>query len=137
METMRSCLQSQHDLAEIYSPPRVVKEANGMGMRDGFSLDLAAPDPDGYISDFSKHKCRRRAFAKIRECRPYMIIGSPECTPNSNIQNLNMKTPEGKEKIERAREDGTKHLEFCCKIYMLQIEAGRYFIHEHPFTATS
>ena len=34
--------------------------------------------------------------------------------------------PEGKEKVERAREEGTKHLEFCYKIYMLQIEAGRY-----------
>ena len=49
METMRSCLQSQYDLAEIYSPPRVVKEANGMGMRCGFCLDSTAPDPDGYI----------------------------------------------------------------------------------------
>ena len=25
----------------------------------------------------------------------------------------------------------------CCKIYMLQVMAGRYFIHEHPLTATS
>ena len=50
METMRSCLQSQYDLAALYSPPRVVKEANGMGMRGGFSLDLIAPDPDGYAS---------------------------------------------------------------------------------------
>ncbi len=43
METMRSGLQSQYDLAEIYSPPRVVKEANGMGMKGGFSLDFSAP----------------------------------------------------------------------------------------------
>ena len=137
METMRSCLQSQYDLAEIYSPPRVVKDANGMGMRGGLSLDLTAPDPNGYVWDFSKHECRQKAFAMIRETRPYMIIGSPECTPFSTIQNLNMRTPEGKEKVERAREEGTKHLEFCCKIYALQIAAGRYFIHEHPLTATS
>ena len=49
MDTMRSCLQSQYDLAEIYSPPRVVKEGNGMGMKGGSSFDLLAPDPDGYI----------------------------------------------------------------------------------------
>ena len=36
METMRSCLQSQYDLAEIYSPPRVATEAKGMGMKGGF-----------------------------------------------------------------------------------------------------
>ena len=108
-----------------------------MGMRGGFSLDFIAPDPDGYIWDFSIHECRQKAFKKIRECRPYMIVGSPERTPFSTIQVLNMRTPEGKEKVERAREEGTKHLEFCCNIYMLQIEAGRYLIHEHPLTATS
>jgi len=137
METMRSCLQSQYDLAEIYSPPRVVTEAKGMGMKGGFSLDFSAPDPDGYIWDFSRHECRQKAFKLIRESRPYMIIGSPECTPFSTIQNLNMRTPEGKEKVEKAREEGEKHLEFCCKIYAMQIAAGRYFIHEHPLTATS
>ena len=121
---------------EIYNPPRVVKEANNMGMRGGSSLDFTAPGPDGYIWDFSKHECRQKAFAKIRECRPCMIIGSPECTPFSSIQNFDMRTPGGKEKVERAREEGTKHLEFCGNIYMLQVEAGIYFIHEHLLTAT-
>ena len=65
METMRSCLQSQYDFAEHCTPPRVVKEANNMGMRGGFFLDFTAPDPDGYIWDFSKHdvfrRCSRRS----------------------------------------------------------------------------
>ena len=103
METMRSCLQSQYDLAEIYSPPRVVKEATGMGMKGGFSLNFSAPDPDGYIWDFSKHECGQKAFALIRKSRPYMIIGSPECTLFSTIQNLNMRTPEGKERAAMHR----------------------------------
>ena len=124
MEMTRSYLQSQYDLAEIYSPPRLVKEANNMGMRGGFSLDFTAPDSDGYIWDFSKHECRPTALRKIRECRPYMTVGSPERTSFSIIQNMNMRTPEGKEKVERARGVGTKHLEFSCKIYMLQIEAN-------------
>ena len=50
----------------------MVKEANDMGMRGGFSLDFTAAGPDGYIWDFSKHECRQKAFAKIREGRPYM-----------------------------------------------------------------
>ena len=66
-----------------------------------------------------------------------MITGSPESTPFSTIQNLDMRTREGKEQVERAREEGTQHLEFCGKMYMLQVEAGRWFIHEHPLTATS
>jgi hypothetical protein len=136
METMRFCLQSRYGLAEIYSLPRVVKEANGMGMRGGFSIDFTAPNPDDYIWDLSKHEFHQRAFAKIRECRPYMIVGSPECTLFSTIQNLNMRMPEGEEKVERAREEGTTQLEFCCNIYMIQVEAGRYFIHEYPLTET-
>ena len=36
-----------------------------------------------------------------------------------------------------ARERGIKHLEFCCKIYLEQVRNGRYFVHEHPLTATS
>ena len=129
--------QSQYDLAEIYSLPSVVKEANSMGMRGGFSFYFTAPDSDGYIWDFSKHECRQKAFAKIREGRPYMIIGSPGFTPFSTIQSLKMRMPVGKEKVEQAREERTNHLEFCCKIYMLQVEAGRYCIHEHPLTAAS
>ena len=87
---MRSCIQCQYDLAEIYSLLRVVKEANGMGMRGGFSFDFTSPDSAGYIWDFSKHECRQRASSKIRECRPYMIIGSPGCTPVSTIKNLKL-----------------------------------------------
>ena len=26
---------------------------------------------------------------------------------------------------------------FCCELYKLQAEAGRYFLHEHPAQATS
>ena len=85
MQTMRSCLQSQYDLAEIYSPPRFAKEANNVGMRGGFSLDFTAPDPDSYIWDLSQHECRQKAFKKVRECRPYMIVGSPECKPSSTV----------------------------------------------------
>ena len=73
MKTMQSCFQSQYILAEVYSPLRVVKEANNMGMRGGFPLDFTAPDPDGYLWDFSEHECRQKAFAKIQECRPYMF----------------------------------------------------------------
>ena len=48
-----------------------------------------------------------------------------------------MRTPEGKEKVEQARAEGTKHLELCFKIYALQIAAVRYFIHVHRLIATS
>ena len=33
--------------------------------------------------------------------------------------------------------DGTRHLEFCAKLYRIQMEQGLYFIHEHPAHAKS
>eukprot|EP00972_Heterocapsa_arctica_P042704 6296306-Heterocapsa_arctica.AAC.1 len=35
--------------------------------------------------------------------------------------------------MERAR----THLHFCIELYNIQLKAGRYFLHEHPATATS
>ena len=123
---MRSCLQSQYDLAEIYGPPRVVKEANGTGMKGGFSLDFAAPDPDGYIWDFSKHECRQKALARIRETRPYMIIRSEECTPFSIIQNLN-KAKRNPEVVEAEVSRARIHLTWWCQFCQMHMDRGDIF----------
>ena len=40
----------------------------------------------------------RKTWKLLKEQRPYMLIGSPPCTPWSIIQNLNMRTAKGKEK---------------------------------------
>ena len=137
METIRSMLGCSQDLAEVYSPPRIASEANRMGMKGGFSLDFTTPEPDGYVWDFERHECRKRALNLVRTVKPFMLVGSPECTPFSQIQNLNMRTPEGREKVMKARARGEKQLEFCRKLYMEQLRNGRYFLHEHPHTAAS
>ena len=110
--------------SEFYSPPRVAKKATDLGMKGGFSLDFSHPDQNGYIWDFDQHECRKKAMQLIREKKPYMIIGSPECTPFSQLQELNKLRPGGKEKVAAARERGIKHLEFCCKIYLEQVRGG-------------
>eukprot|EP00973_Karenia_brevis_P035276 4865280-Karenia_brevis.AAC.1 len=33
--------------------------------------------------------------------------------------------------------EAIRHLNFCVHLYKLQIRGGRYFLHEHPLTATS
>ena len=66
-----------------------------MKMRGGFSLDFTVPGKDGYIWDFDKAECRTQALRLVQKQKPYMLIGSPECTPFSALQNLNMRTPEG------------------------------------------
>ena len=80
METMRSYLQSQHDHAEIYDPPRVVKEANGMGMRGGSFLDFTAPGPDMYRMP-SKGSCQDQGDQVLYDgwiSRVHPVSGHPE-----------------------------------------------------------
>ena len=48
METMRACLQSSYDVAEIYRPPIGVKET-GMGMKGSFSPDFTMLEPDPFL----------------------------------------------------------------------------------------
>ena len=41
------------------------------------------------------------------------------------------------EQIKRKRVEANVHLDFVCRLYALQADKGRYFLHEHPNTATS
>ena len=62
---------------------------------------------------------------------------SPECTPYSNIQNINMRTPMGKAKVEAARRRGDVHLKFCVTLAQRQMEGGTFLVHKHPKSAVS
>ena len=41
------------------------------------------------------------------------------------------------EVVEERRRMARVHLEFCAKLYKIQQESGRYFLHEHPRSAAS
>ena len=43
----------------------------------------------------------------------------------------------GRKKRCKAPGQRARHLEFCCKRYMLQARSGRYLVNEHPLSATS
>ena len=137
MAVVREKLGCRNDLSEVYSPPRTVTVAQAAGLRGGFSLDLMAPDPDGYTWDFSKSRCRIKARELLRFQKPYLLIGSPPCTAYSNLQIWNRRRPGGDAKVDEAQRRARVHLVFCCALYREQIAAGRYFLHEHPKSATS
>ena len=106
-------------------------------MEGGVSLDLTVPASDWYIWDFNRKNCRDRAMEIVNDQKSPFLMFSPECTPYSNIQNLNMRTPEGKSKVEAARRRGDVHLRFCVMLAQRQMEGGRYFVYEHPKLAVS
>ena len=125
------------DIAEVYSNPRICQEAtartyDGRTLRPGWSLDLKTKDPEtGEPWDLSKRRVQERVRQLVRETAPYCIVGSPPCTPFSQIQGLNKKKRD-KAVIRREWEEGRRHIRFCLELYRMQVSAGRHYVHEHP-----
>ena len=123
------------DITEVFSPERVAQVARRYGLVAGTSFDLT----NGW--DFTLEDHKRKAWMKIREESPYLLIGSPPCTYFSMLQELNIAQHKDKpgwlEKHEMEKAKAVKHIEFCCSLYKYQLEQGRHFLHEHPWTAKS
>ncbi len=68
-------------VSELYSSMRVTAYAKQLGLSPGFAPDLTILDPDDNMPwDFDVPTKRAKALAKIREEKPYLLIGSPMCT---------------------------------------------------------
>ena len=63
--------------------------------------------------------------------KPYVLITSPLCTALSKLTSLNVRHTSPSERKQIANK-AQRHLEFICKLIMIQHRDGRYFIHEHP-----
>ena len=124
-------------VGEVYSPPRVTARSSQFGVRPCFAMDLTEMDPfDNKPWDFSQPEKQTRAWARMRAEQPTLLVGSPPCTPFSQLQALNY--PKMKpEHAKKMMQDGITHLEFCISLYQYQAEYGRYWLHEHPDGATS
>ena len=131
----------KHLVSEIYSPPRITAELKKQRrgcLLPGFAFDITCEDPDdGQAWDFSRRDKREKARRLLRQQRPYMIIGSPECKAFSTWMALNEAKSADPHRIRLAKTQALTHLHFVASLYHDQIEAGRYFIHEHPKWATS
>ena len=115
------------DIVEVYSPPRVTEQASKYRLRAGEAMDLTT----GW--DFRRAGDRRKAERYIDEHKPKLLVGSPMCTMFSALQRMTPWTERRQEKWTEHR----RHIEFVTTLYRKQIEAGRYFLHEHPQGATS
>jgi hypothetical protein len=126
-----------HHVSEIYSPLRVNRAATKIGLKPGFSLDLTETDPyDGMPWDFSKEEKRARARKRVVSEKPFLLVGSPPCTAFSTLFQSNV-TRMHPDKVRQIVEDGMMHLRFCIELYRIQLDAGRFFLHEHPWSASS
>ncbi len=126
------------DAAEMYSPPRITEMAEKLGMRPGWALDLTVTDPeDGLPWDFTDQAKRKKAKDMLRRDKPMMLIMSPMCGPFSKLQEVfNYPKMDPKDVEEKIRE-AMVHLKFTVEMCLLQHEAGRLFLFEHPASASS
>jgi hypothetical protein len=135
-------MRSRPDVAEIYSNPRICQEATaqkfeGINLRPGWSLDLSTKDPTtGMPWDLSDKKVQSRVIKLIRSTEPFCIVGSPPCTPFSQLQGLNKARRDPKTVAEELR-IGKAHMNFCIDVYRMQMRSGRHFAHEHPAGSTA
>ena len=75
-------------VSEVYSAPRVTEAARQhprLGIIPGIAFDLTLNDDTGLPWDFSIPAQRQKAENSIDEQQPILLIGSPMCTPFSNI----------------------------------------------------
>ena len=86
--------------------------------------------------DFDEKVVRDRAWKKLKEERPMLLVGSPMCTAFSTWQRINDKIRD-RYVVEAEKKRAIMHIEFCIELYREQLKHGRYFLHEHPAYATS
>ena len=124
-------------VVELYSPPRVTKECYRFGMQAGIAFDLTEVDPDtGRAWDLSKPQIQDKVLNYIKETKPMLVVGSLMCAAFSVLQRLNYPKM-APEVVGELLRRGVGHLRFCAKVYRLQAENNKYFVHEHPWWATS
>jgi hypothetical protein len=126
-------------VSELFSPPRVtaaLKSKDHGWLRAGSSFDLVVDAVSGQSWDFLQAEDRRRCWRQLQREDPWVVIGSPPCTVFSALQALNKGRTPIKEQ-QRKLIEGTILLNFATDVYRWQVKRGRYFLHEHPATATS
>ena len=70
------------DVSEVFSPPRVGKEASKFGLEAGDAMDLTT----GW--DFNREEDRVKAEERVDAQKPLVLIGSPPCVAFSQLQTL-------------------------------------------------
>ena len=131
---------SKRVVTDMFSPPRVnesLRASPQEGLAPGTSFDLIVDSVTGERWDFLKANDRKRAWTRLEEEDPWLVIGSPPCTDVS-ILNVGLNYPKmDPEEVQRRLARARILLWFTADVYAWQIRRGRYFLHEHPVGALS
>ena len=122
--------QTNVDFVELYNPGNFT--ANKGELVAGTVIDCKV-NPQ---FDLTSSQVRQEVAILIEKEDPLFLIGAPPCTVFSSMQNINHRHHVG-EVWEVKYQQGLSHLEYAVRLYWEQISRGRFFLHEHPATATS
>ena len=115
-------------VGEVYSPPRVTKEARLQGLRGDLALDLTT----GW--DFNISAQRQAAKDLINKKKPGVLLLSPPCRTFSPLRRLsNFKRNPWV--VQDEEQEGTLHMDYAVSLAEDQMDQGRAFILEHPATS--
>ena len=117
-------------VSEVFSPPRIAAQAGKDGLRQGSSFDLIT----GW--DLSNEADRKKMWRALKEEDPILLILCPPCTAFSARQSLNFPRMD-KGKVAVMIQTGMEHLELAMALAKWQHRRGRYFLFEHPASASS
>ena len=117
-------------IGEVYSEPRVTKQAEAQGIQSAGAYDLK----NGY--DFTKASDRERCFRKLEAEDPDVLVISPPCGPFSILQEWNYRRMPLKKAVVMLQE-GVQHLNFAMRLYEWQVRRGKVALFEHPKGARS
>ena len=133
---LMSCEMAAVDVMEIYSPKRLTEAAAQFKLRPGFAVDLCEEKPEGGYWDLRKESDVQEVREWIDKDEPALLTGSPPCHMFSLLQNISWYklSPEVR---ERRMKEALNHLHVSCEMYRKQYDAGRWFLHEAPWSATS
>ena len=118
------------DFVELFNPGNFT--ACAQDLSPGIIIDMSV-DPE---KDMRVDTYRVQARHDISKCDPLIVLAAPPCTVFSSMQNINQRhhgTPEWEKKYH----DGLTLLQFSVDICWDQISRGKFFLHEHPATASS
>ena len=110
----------------MFSPPRIVKEAQAQKLKVGKSFDLAT----GY--DLGTTRGLAKMWRELEEDDPELVCCSPPCTPFSVLQELNFPKME-LEKVVTMIGEGLQHFHTSIEVCLWQYHRDKVFLLEHPY----
>ena len=127
-------------LSELFCPRRITAQTrrpHNEFFTPGFAFDIVVNDTgDCQSLDFNVLAKRQKFTEILCKQRLCVFIGSPKCTAFSIWQFVNDAKRGYTAAAKLAKAKAIQHMNFAASFYVEQIQAGGYFLNEHPRLAS-